>query len=181
MISAFTEHAAEITRATGLVSGVVLVVTLVSGFLFSARETGTKRKPAWWLDFHNGLGGVATVALVVHIVAAVYDRDQSIGVARVFIPFIATTYRWPVTWGVIAMYLFAGTVFSTWPWRLRNRRRWRIIHLSSTVGVALALLHGEQMGTDAGRLLFEVGLVMLVAPAVYGLSVRGFDAIRFRS
>ena len=181
MISALEANAAEITRATGIVSGVVVVVALVSGFLFSARETGTKRKPAWWLDFHNGLGGLATVALVVHIVAAVFDHDQAIGVARVFIPGIATTNRWPVTWGVIAMYLFAGAVFSTWPWRIKNRRRWRIIHLSSTVAVALALLHGEQMGTDAGRLLFQVGLVAMVVPAVYALSVRGFDAIRFRS
>lgn len=174
-------HAAEITRATGIVSGVVIVVALASGFLFSARETGTSRRPAWWLDFHNGLGGVAAIATAVHILAAVYDHDQAIGLAQVLVPAMASTSRWPVTWGVVAMYLFAGAVFTTWPRRIGNRRRWRIIHLASTLGVALALLHGEQMGTDAGRLLFQVGLVALAAPAVYALSVRAFDRLRFRS
>ncbi len=167
-----------LTRASGIVSAIASVAALASGFLFSARETGERRKPAWWLDFHNGLGGLALIAVVVHVVASVFDRNFAVGILEVFVPGIASTNRWALAWGVIATYLFAGTVFTTWPRRIRDRKLWRIIHLGSTVGVALALVHGYQMGSDAGRLLFQVGLVALVAPATYALGIRVFDAVR---
>lgn len=165
-----------LTRASGIVAAIVSVVALASGFLFSARETGERRKLAWWLDLHNGLGGLALVAVVVHVVTSVFDRDAAVGIVEVFIPGIASTSRWALAWGVVATYLFAGAVFTTWPRRIRDRKLWRIIHLGSTIGVALALVHGYQMGTDAARLLFEVGLVALVAVATYALGVRAFDA-----
>ena len=42
-----------LTRATGIVATVLAVAALVFGFLFSARETGNRRRPNWWLDLHN--------------------------------------------------------------------------------------------------------------------------------
>lgn len=170
-----------LTRASGIVAAIASVAALASGFLFSARETGERRKPAWWLDFHNGLGGLALIAIVVHVVASVFDRNFVVGVVEVFIPGIASTNRWALAWGVLATYLLVGAVFTTWPRRVRDRRLWRIVHLGSTVAVALALVHGYQMGTDAARLLFQVGLVALVAPATYALGVRAFEALRPRA
>lgn len=174
------EFVPALTRASGIAAAVVSVVALASGFLFSARETGERRKPAWWLDLHNGLGGLALAAIAAHIAASVLDRNFAVGIAEVFIPGIASTNRWALAWGVLATYLFAGAVFTTWPRRLKDRRLWRLIHLGSTVGVALALVHGYQMGTDAGRILFQVGIVALVAPATYAVGVRAFDAVRLR-
>ena len=170
-----------LTRASGIVAAVVSVAALASGFLFSARETGERRKPAWWLDLHNGLGGLALIMVVVHVVASVADRDAAVSIIDVFVPGIASTSRWALAWGVLAAYLFAGVVFTTWPRRMRNRRLWRLVHLGSVVAVALALVHGLQMGTDAGRLVFQFGLVALVVPATYALGVRTFDAVRLRS
>ena len=48
-----------LSRATGIVATVLAVAALVWGFLFSARETGNRFRPAWWLDLHNWLGGSA--------------------------------------------------------------------------------------------------------------------------
>ena len=166
-----------LTRASGIVAAVVAVVALVTGFLFSARETGERRRPAWWLDFHNGLGGLALSAVAVHIVASYFDRDAAVGVAEVLVPGIASTQRWALAWGVIATYLFAGAVFTTWPRRIADRSLWRIIHLGSTVGVALMLVHGYQMGTDSGRLAFQIGLIAIVAPATYAVAIRVVDAL----
>ncbi len=166
-----------LTRASGIVAAVVAVVALVTGFLFSARETGERRRPAWWLDFHNGLGGLALSAVAVHIVASYYDKDAAVGVAEVLVPGIASVQRWALAWGVIATYLFAGVVFTTWPRRMADRRLWRFIHLGSTVGVALMLVHGYQMGTDSGRLAFQIGLIAIVAPATYALAIRVVDAL----
>ncbi len=171
-----TDVMSSLTRATGIVAAVVAVVALVSGLLFSARETGERRRPAWWLDLHNGLGGITMVALAVHIVASYFDRDAAVGLAEVFIPGVASTQRWALAWGVLATYLMAGAVFTTWPRRISDRRLWRIIHLGSTVGIVLMLFHGYQMGTDATRLAFELGLVALVAPATYAVAIRAIDA-----
>ncbi len=45
------------------------------GLLFSARETGTRLRPAWWLDLHKWLGGLALVFTAVHLVVAFADSD----------------------------------------------------------------------------------------------------------
>ena len=67
-------------------------------------------------------------------------------------------------------------MFTTWPRRIRDRRLWRAIHLGSTVGVALALVHGYEMGTDAGLTASEVGLVAVAAVATYSVAIRAADA-----
>ena len=62
-----------LSRATGIVAAVLAVAALAWGFLFSARETGTRDRPAWWLDLHNWLGGLALIFTIAHIV----DRPTS--------------------------------------------------------------------------------------------------------
>ena len=165
-----------LTRASGLVAAVAVALALISGLLFSARETGERRRPAWWLDLHNGLGGLALAATGVHVVASLLDAGVGVGIAEAVVPGVADTDRLALAGGVIAMYLLGGAVFTTWPRRIRDRRLWRMIHLGSTVGVALAFAHGYKMGTDATRLAFQIGLVVLAAPMTYSIGVRATDA-----
>ena len=166
-----------LSRSTGIVAGVLAVAALAWGTLFSARETGQRLRPAWWLDLHNWLGGLALIFTIVHLAASVLNRDGGIAVASVFVPGIASTDRLALAWGVIATYLFVGAVMTSWPRRLFSRRTWRIVHLGSVVGVALAIVHGYQMGTDASARLFRAGMLVLVAIGTYSLGVRLFGAI----
>jgi sulfoxide reductase heme-binding subunit YedZ len=168
--------AGALTRATGIVAAAVSVAALVSGFLFSARETGERRRPAWWLDLHQGLGGLALAAVGVHLVTSLLDSGAGVGLAQALVPWTARAQRLALTLGVVGSYLLAAAVFTTWPRRLTNRRLWHWIHLASTIGVLLALVHGYQMGTDATRLAFRVGLVGLAAPVAYAVTVRSVDA-----
>lgn len=161
-----------LTRSTGIVATVLAVAALAWGFLFSARETGTRRRPNWWLDLHNWLGGITLVFALAHVVLAFADRDLGLAVADVLVPGVADADTWPLAWGVIATYLFATTVLTSWPRRLFSRRTWRIIHLGSVVGLALAIVHGLQMGTDAGSRWFRGGLLLLAAVGVYTLVLR---------
>ncbi|MCU1502811.1 MAG: Ferric reductase like transrane component [Ilumatobacteraceae bacterium] len=168
---------AALTRSSGIVAGILVAVTLVTGSLFSARETGRRIRPAWWLDLHNGLGGLTLVAVAVHVAASVFDADFGVGVLDVLIPGVASTSRGPLAWGVLATYAIAGAVLTTWPRRLRRPRLWRTIHVSSVAGVVLALIHGYQMGTDAPSAAFKIGLVAIAATASYALGVRAFDVL----
>ena len=57
-----------LTRATGIVATLLIAAAVISGFLFSGRETGTRRRPNWWLDLHNMLGGLALIFTIVVVV-----------------------------------------------------------------------------------------------------------------
>jgi len=72
-------------------------------------------------------------------------------------------------------YLFALAVFTTWPRRLGNRRWWRVLHLGSVAGMALALVHAYQSGSDAYRTVFKGGIVVTSAISTYALGLRLFS------
>jgi len=161
-----------ISRATGIVATVLAVAALVFGFFFSSRNTGVRRRPAWWLDLHNWLGGLTLVFTVIHIATIYLDRNSGIGVLAVLVPGAAHDSTWAITWGVIATYLFALTVFTSWPRKRLKRRVWRVVHLTSVAATVLAGLHAFQVGTDATALLFEAALIVCTALTVYALVVR---------
>lgn len=166
-----------LTRASGIVATILAVGALVSGAFFSARNTGNRRTPAWWLDLHNYLGGLALIFTGAHILASLLDPNSSIGVVQVLIPGTADAATWAVTWGVLATYTFVIAVFTSWPRRRFTRGVWRWLHLTSVAGVALAGLHGFQLGTDATARWFEVGLVAAAAIAVYAIALRVLGAL----
>lgn len=166
-----------ITRATGIVATVLAVASLVLGLFFSARNTGARRTPAWWLDLHNYLGGLALVFTGAHVLATVLDPDSGINVVQAVVPGTADTASWALTWGVLATYTFAIAVFTTWPKRRFSRRVWRWLHLTSVAGVALAGLHAYQLGSDAATFAIEAGLVVCAAFAVYAVALRIIAAV----
>ena len=161
-----------LTRATGIVATVLAVGSLVLGLFFSARNTGHKRTPAWWLDLHNYLGGLALVFTGAHIVASLLDPDSGIGVVQAVVPGTADAASWAVTWGVLATYTFVVAVFTSWPKRRFSRRVWRWLHVTSVAGVAMAGVHAYQLGSDATTPIFEVALVVGAAFGSYALALR---------
>jgi len=169
-----------LSRSTGIVAAALAVAALAGGFLFSARATGERRRPNWWLDLHNWLGGAALVFTVAHIATSFLNRDSGLAVAELFIPGVASVDRLALAWGVIGTYLFATAVLTSWPRRLFSRRTWRIIHLGSVIGVALAFVHAYQMGSDASGRAFRIGLLLLVACSTYTLGIRLFGVLGHR-
>ncbi|MEY2478366.1 MAG: hypothetical protein QOG87_3681 [Actinomycetota bacterium] len=163
-----------LSRATGIVATALLVAALVSGFFFSARNTGVRRRPAWWLDLHNWLGGLALAMIGVHLVAVYTDQGSGIGLAQLLVPGASS---FAITWGVIATYLVAIAVFTTWPSRRLRPARWRTVHLGSVLGAVLAGLHAYQAGSDASSLAFRLGLMALAGFGVYAFLVRILDLL----
>jgi sulfoxide reductase heme-binding subunit YedZ len=161
-----------VSRATGIVATELAVAALVFGFFFSSRNTGQRRRPAWWLDLHNWLGGAALVFTLVHVVTIYLDKNSGIDVPAALIPGAAGDQTWAIAWGVIAMYLFGITVFTSWPRKRLGRTAWRVVHLTSVLGAVLAGLHAFQTGSDATTIVFETGLVAGAALLVYAALVR---------
>ena len=161
-----------VTRSTGIVATVLMLASLAWGFLFSAGETGRRLRPAWWLDLHKGLGGLAVVFTVVHLVTALADSDLSVHLVTIFVPGSADRTTAAFTWGVLAFYGLAIAVFTSWPKMLFRRRTWRAVHLLSVPATALACVHAYQLGSDAHTFAFRVLMPIAVGCAVYPLGVR---------
>ena len=167
-----------LSRATGIVATILAVAALAWGFFFSSRNTGTRLRPAWWLDLHNWLGGLALVFTAAHLLTVLVDRGSGIGVIHILVPNTASTRTWPMTWGVIATYLFTVVVFTSWPRRRFTKPVWRALHLTSGVGVVLAGLHAYQAGSDARLLATRIGLLVATAVGTYALGLRLFGSRR---
>ena len=161
-----------LTRSSGIVATVLAVAALGWGLMFSARATGERLRPAWWLDLHNWLGGLTLAFTGVHILASLADHDSGIGVKQVLIPGMATDQTAAITFGVLATYVFVAVVFTSWP-KLRARRTiWRAIHLLSLPATVLAGMHAYKAGSDQKATLFQIMLLFLVGFATYPIFLR---------
>lgn len=160
-----------ITRSSGVVALVLMLIAVADGLLFSGRATGQRLRPAWWLDLHRGLGGYALAFTGLHLAAA-FGADIGVGLTEIFVPGAAAWSTGAFTWGVIATYLMALTVLTTWPRRRLRRRAWHTIHVLSIPAAAMAVVHAVQLGTDAMTPWFTGVLVVAVAIASYPLALR---------
>ena len=161
-----------LSRSTGIVALLLVVAALLWGFLFSSRATGKRLRPNWWLDLHNWLGGLALTFTGLHLVTVWLNSDSGIGLVQIFLPQTASFDAWAITWGVIATYVMAAAVFTTWPRRWKNRRWWRVVHVSTVVATGLVFLHAYQAGSDASQRWFQAMLVLAAGVATYGLGLR---------
>lgn len=147
------------------------MAALLWGFLFSARATGKRPRPAWWLDLHNWMGGLALVFIGIHVVAA-WVESTDIGLTQVFIPGTATPDRWGIAFGVVSLYLMSIVVFTTWPKRLANRKLWRAFHLLAVPAAIFALIHSFQSGSDLRNTGYKLVFILLALVSGYGLFER---------
>lgn len=161
-----------LARSTGIVAAVLAVASLVWGLFFSARNTGNRRKPNWWLALHNWLGGLTLAFIGVHMLVSFLDSDTGLGLVDLFVP--SNTVGWAIGWGVVAFWLFAIVVIPSMA-RIRRRlprKAWHLVHLLAIPATVLTAVHAVQAGTDAGSLSFTRGLALLVGVAVYPITIR---------
>ncbi len=161
-----------LTRASGIVAMVLMVASLCWGLFFSARETGKRLRPAWWLDLHNWLGGLALVFTGVHMFAAFADSNLALGLRDVLLPGAGKRQSGALNWGVVAFYGLAVVVFTSWPKKLFKRPVWRAVHLFSVPATVFACVHAYRMGSDASTFWFKALLVLVAGAAAYPLVIR---------
>ena len=161
-----------LTRATGIVAAVLAVASLVWGLFFSARNTGTRLRPNWWLALHNYLGGLTLVFIGLHMLVSFLDSDTGLSLVDLIIP--SGEVGWAIGWGVVAFWLFALVVLPS-VGRVRRRlprKAWHVVHLLAIPAVALTGVHAYQSGSDSSSNYFTRGLAVLIGIAVYPVSIR---------
>ena len=167
-----SEWMGYLNRATGIVAAVLCVAALVWGLFFSARNTGTKLKPNWWLALHNYLGGMALAFIGLHMFFTFLDSRYGFGFVQLFVP--GGTIGWAYGFGIIAAWLFAIVVLPSMAKVRRRlpRKAWHAVHLLSIPAVVLTGVHAYQAGSDSLSAYFTRGLALMVGLAVYPISIR---------
>jgi sulfoxide reductase heme-binding subunit YedZ len=156
-----------LTRATGLVSLVLLSATLVLGIVSSVGWT-TERWPRFLSQaVHRNLSLLCLVLITVHVITTVADGYVPIGFLDAVIPF-RSPYRpiW-VGFGALAFDLLLAVAITSGLRRRIGTRALRGVHWLAYACWPIALLHGLGSGSDT-RLSVSLFITTICVISVAG-------------
>jgi methionine sulfoxide reductase heme-binding subunit len=136
-------------RATGLVAWILVTAAVVWGLLLSLRSVPRPR-PAWMLDLHRFLGGLAVLFVVAHVGALAFDSFVGFAWDDLLVPFASSWRPAAVAWGIAAAYLLLAVEISSLLMRHLRRGLWHAVHLLSLAVFAMITAHALFAGADAG-------------------------------
>jgi predicted ferric reductase len=147
-------------RATGLVAWLVVTLAVVWGLLLSLRQIPASRRsglprPAWMLDLHRFLGGLALLFVVAHVGALAFDSFVGFDWDDLLVPFASTWRPAAVAWGIVAAYLLVAVEASSLLMRHMRRGLWHAVHLLSLVVFGAITAHALYSGADADEPLVQ--------------------------
>jgi DMSO/TMAO reductase YedYZ heme-binding membrane subunit len=170
-----------VTRATGLVAWALLAASVLWGLFVSNKTLARSTPPAWVLDLHRHLGGLAVVFVAVHVAVLPLDSYTHWTVADLLVPMSSAWHPIPVAFGVVGAYLLLAVEISSLLGRRVPRAWWRRLHLLSFPLYVIASVHLFAAGTDSGTSLV-LGLVVVVSTLVAFLTaLRALAAARPRA
>lgn len=134
-------------RATGLVAWVLVTVAVVWGLLLSLHQL-PRPCPAWMLDLHRFLGGLALLFVGMHVAALAFDSFVGFDWDAVLVPYASTWRPAAVAWGIVAAYLLVAVEMSSLLMRHLRRGVWHAVHLLSLVVFVAITVHALLAGAD---------------------------------
>jgi ferredoxin-NADP reductase/DMSO/TMAO reductase YedYZ heme-binding membrane subunit len=138
-----------VARAGGLTAWWLLCVAVLWGLLLSTRVLGDRTPPAWLLDLHRMLGGLAVVFTAMHLVGLYLDTWSGFTLTQLFVPLQSEYRPTAVAWGVVALYLLAAIEVTSLLRRRIPETLWRWVHRTAFCVFVLATLHVFTAGSDA--------------------------------
>lgn len=159
-----------LSRATGMVAGILLVASLLWGVLLATRALKPVDRPAWLLAIHRWVSALACVGIVLHMVSLVADNYVHFSWKELFVPGGSAWKTAPVALGVVAFYLVALVQATSLVMRRLPTRWWKGIHYGGYLAVWLTSLHGALAGTDVSNRLYQaVALVLTIVAVTAGI------------
>jgi len=158
-----------VARASGLVSWALVSASILLGLALSTRVLGTRPRPAWLLDLHRYLGGLALVFTAVHVVAIMSDSYVHFGVVEALVPFASTWNPPAVALGIVALYVLVAIEVTSLLRHRMPRRIWRRVHFASFPLFVLTTAHLLTAGADSGNGALRL-TVLGVLSAIGGLT-----------
>jgi sulfoxide reductase heme-binding subunit YedZ len=137
-----------VTRATGVVSLVLLTGALVLGITEAVRWASDRWPRFVTAGLHKNVSLLATTFIAAHVATAIIDGFAPIGWLDAIVPF-RSAYRplW-LGFGAVAVDLLIALVATSLLRRRIGPRVWRGVHWCAYACWPVALLHGLGTGTD---------------------------------
>jgi predicted ferric reductase len=156
-----------IARAGGLVAWWLLAAAVVWGLLLSTRVAKGKPTPAWLLDLHRFLGGLAVIFTAVHVVGLMLDGWIHLRWTEVLVPLASHWRPVAVAWGTVSLYLIAGIELTSLLMRRLPRRLWRAVHSTSFLLFLVATVHTFSAGKDVKNVAVQWTALGMTAPFIF--------------
>jgi predicted ferric reductase len=155
------------TRASGIVTLVLLTLTMVLGLT----TTGRARSRNWpgfaQQEIHRRISILAVVLLAIHVLTSILDTYVHIGWFAIVVPFTSPYGRFWVALGTIALDLTMAVFVSSLLRAHLKPGTWRGIHWLAYASWPVALAHTFGMGTDSR----EHWVIVLGALCVFSVGV----------
>lgn len=160
-----------LSRSTGLVSFVLLWLSMLAGLSISTREARGWPGARLAYDLHRTSALLGLGVALLHAWVLVFDRQLGASLTAILVP------SWfpgsaAVTLGQLALPVFGLTVLSSSLRRRLGHRWWRAIHFASFGVFALALVHGVMAGSDAGAFVVRVLYWVALGSVCFGTTYR---------
>jgi predicted ferric reductase len=138
-----------ITRASGLMSYLLVWLSTLWGFAISSKIFDSFLKREVTYDFHEHLSLLGLGFVILHVIVLLLDRVEPMKLVEILIPFVSNYRPFWTGIGIVAFYL---SILVTVTFYIRSRismKTFRTIHYFSLVAYIGALMHGLYAGTDS--------------------------------
>ncbi len=160
-----------VARAGGIVGWALLTLAVIGGLQLATRLV-RRPAPAWVLDVHRFVAGLAVVFVVVHLVGLWADTFVQFTAADLFVPFASGYHTGALALGIVALYLLLAIEITSLLMKRMSRRAWHAVHLSSYLLFTIATIHGLLVGTDRQSVLFRVACLLAAIVVLFMSLVR---------
>jgi ferredoxin-NADP reductase/DMSO/TMAO reductase YedYZ heme-binding membrane subunit len=146
-----------LARAGGLTAWWLLCIAVLWGLLLSTRILGDRTPPAWLLDLHRMLGGLAVVFTGLHMTGLFFDEWAGFGWSDLLVPFSSEFKPGAVAWGVVAFHLLVAIEVTSLLKKRIPDGAWRWVHRCAFVVFVFATVHTFTTGTDGANRWIQGG------------------------
>jgi DMSO/TMAO reductase YedYZ heme-binding membrane subunit len=161
-----------LARSSGIVALVLLVLSVVWGVLLATRALRPMDRPAWLLDLHKWLGGMALAMTGLHMVGLYLDGYIEFGFTELLVPGASEYRPVAVAIGVLSFYVMVAVQVTSYMRRWLSKRVWHAIHVLSYGLVWGAALHAGMAGTDTVNRAYQALAILLTMVAVAATMIR---------
>ncbi len=167
-----------LTRGSGVVSLLLLTVTMLLGVLTSGRWRSDRWPRFAVTALHRNVTLLALVFIGVHVGTTIADGYAPIGVKDAFVPFLSAYRPLWLGFGALTLDLLLALTVTSLLRKHIGHRTWRALHWAAYATWPLALVHGLGSGSDARYGWMAAIAFGSLALVVIAIAVRLFRAGR---
>jgi predicted ferric reductase len=165
-----------ILRSAGIGAYVLLFLAVAWGLVGTTSALGKRVPKATATTLHQYLGTAVVALLVLHLGGLLLDKFRPFHLIDFVVPFHNHFRPWPVTFGILALYLMVIVLLTSWYKKRIGTAWWRRFHVWATPVFIMAMVHGVFTGTDTMSpymwwTYMVTGAIVLFLLVVRGLTV----------